>query len=380
MKYCKKCLTTDLRPNALFDSDGVCIACQYSGSIKSKNPKVRLDELIQKIRSTRKNIKRISHFDCIVGVSGGKDSTRQAHWVRDRLGLKPLLVCASYPPLQMSEIGAKNVSNLLSMNFDLISLTPAPQTSAKLSLRSFEIFGNVCKSSEMALFSTVPRLAIDTGINIIFWGENPALQVGDSAALGIDEYDGNNLRKINTLNEGGSDWISSNIDSLYKAHHYQYPEEILFEKKKVSIFYLGAAWDDWSNKSNSTYAALNGLTLRPNEESITGDISNASMLDEEFTNINMMLKYYKFGFGRATDLVCEMIRNGSISREEGIDMVQKYDGLCDNTIINKYCRYVDISVQTFWEIAKNWTNKDIFDINTTHRPVRKFQIGCDYHG
>ena len=76
----------------------------------------------------------------------------------------------------------------------------------------------------MALFSTVPRLAIDTGVNMIFWGENPALQVGDSAALGIDEYDGNNLRKINTLNEGGSDWIRSNIDVPYKAHHYQSPE------------------------------------------------------------------------------------------------------------------------------------------------------------
>ena len=170
MRYCKKCLTTDLRPNALFDSDGVCIACQYSGSTQTKKPKVRLDELIQKIRLTKNKIRRTSQYDCIVGVSGGKDSTRQAHWVRDRLGLNPLLVCASYPPLQMSEIGAQNLSNLLSMNFDLISLTPAPQTSAQLSLRSFEMFGNVCKSTEMALFSTVPRLAIDTGINMIFWG------------------------------------------------------------------------------------------------------------------------------------------------------------------------------------------------------------------
>ena len=63
--------------------------------------------------------------------------------------------------------------------------------------------------------------------------------------------------------------------------------------------YLGPAWEDWSVEQNATYAALNGLNLRPNEENLTGDISNASMLDEEFTNINMMIKYYKFGFGRA---------------------------------------------------------------------------------
>ena len=259
MRYCKSCLTTDLRPNALFDKHGVCIACQYSRRSSSKNPKVKLEELVNRISLARRKIKRTSHFDCIVGVSGGKDSTRQAHWVRDRLGLKPLLVCGAYPPLQMSDIGAQNLSNLLRMGFDLISLTPAPRSSARLSLLSFKQFGNVCKSTEMSLFSSVPRLAIDIGVNMIFWGENPALQVGDSGALGIDEYDGNNLRRMNTLSEGGNNWLSQVLDNSYKSCHYTYPEEVLFDNKKISIFYLGAAWDDWSNKSNSTYAALNGF-------------------------------------------------------------------------------------------------------------------------
>ena len=133
MRYCKKCMTTDMRHNALFDQNGVCIACQYSSKRIKSSSSFKLSELIKKIRLTKKRTKRTSHYDCIVGVSGGKDSTRQAHWVRDRLGLNPLLVCAAYPPLQMSEIGAKNISNLLSMGFDLITLTPAPQTPAKLS-------------------------------------------------------------------------------------------------------------------------------------------------------------------------------------------------------------------------------------------------------
>ena len=140
-----------------------------------------------------------------------------------------------------------------------------------------------------------------------------------------------------------------------------------FSIKKISIFYLGAAWDDWSNHSNSCYAALNGLTLRPNEEEFTGDISNASMLDEEFTNINMMLKYYKYGFGRATDLVCEKIRDGSLTRDEGIKLVEKYDGVCDDKIIQKYCKYVNIDVDKFWEITKQWTNTNLFNINSSQR-------------
>ena len=71
------------------------------------------------------------------------------------------------------------------------------------------------------------------------------------------------------------------------------------------------------------------------------------MLDEEFTNINMMLKYYKFGFGRATDLVNELIRDERISRDEAIKIVKKYDGLCSNRIIKNYCTYVGITQKRF---------------------------------
>ena len=185
------------------------------------------------------------------------------------------------------------------MGFDVIVATPAPQTAAQLTLQSFRQFGNVCKSTEISLFSTVPRLAIKLGVRIIFWGENPALQVGDAAVEGIDEFDGNELRNLNTLTEGGNQWIHDTVKAPYLGGHYLYPDELQFEKHKINIFYLGAAWDDWSSDGNATYAALQGLTLRPHEEMDTGDFLNASMLDEEFTNINLMLKYYKFGFGRA---------------------------------------------------------------------------------
>ena len=139
---------------------------------------------------------------------------------------------------------------------------------------------------------------------------------------------------------------------------------------------MGPAWDDWSNSNNATYGALHGLTLRPGEEEKTGDISNASMLDEEFTNINMMIKYYKFGFGRTTDIVNESIRLGEISREEGIQLVEKFDGVCSDEIIDRYCRYIEISRAQFWSVVHTYTNKDLFDIIAgVDRPRRKFSIG-----
>ena len=380
LKYCKKCLTTDLRPNASFDEDGVCIACKFSQMEQQQSFAVKLKILQQKIKQNMQKRKKKGAYDCIVGVSGGKDSTRQAHWVRDRLGLKPLLVCGAYPPKQMTQIGADNLSNLIEMGFDLIVDTPAPQTASQLSLESFRKFGNVSKSTEMSLFATVPRLAIDLGVNMIFWGENPALQVGDSAVEGIDEFDGNSLRNLNTLTEGGIDWIEDVLedDKKYLQQHYIYPHEIEFKKAKIDIFYLGPAWDDWSNDSNSIYASLQGLTMRPGEEDITGDITNASMLDEEFTNINMMLKYFKFGFGRTTDDASERIRRGEITKEEGIEIVKKYDGVCDDSIIKSYCDYVGIDMKEFWDIANRWVNKDLFEIYEGKRPKRKFEVGVDY--
>jgi len=378
MKYCKKCLSTDLRPNSSINKDGICISCEFYDNNKDMKYTQKLKMLKEKILYHKRHKQKKSDYDCIVGVSAGKDSSRQAHWVRDRLGLRPLLVCAAYPPKQMTQIGADNMSNLIKMGFDMIVATPAPKTSASLSLESFRIFGNLLKSSEMSLFSTVPRLAVDLGIDMIFWGENPALQVGDSATLGVDEFDGNSLRNLNTLTEGGDKWIYNFLDKKYLSEHYQYPNRIQFEKKKIDIFYLGPAWDDWSNDSNAIYASLQGLNLRPAEEHITADLSNASMLDEEFVSINLMLKYYKFGFGRATDQVNEKIRNKILSRDEGISIVEKYDGVCGEQIINNYCKYVGITKNEFWSITNKWVNQDIFYIQSGTKPKRKFKVGTDY--
>ena len=214
MKYCKKCLTTSLRPNALFNVDGVCIPCEYSANINKKPYMSYLDTLKSMVQENKAKRKKHPKYDCIVGVSGGKDSTRQAHWVRDRLGLNPLLVCCGYPPLQMTNIGADNLSNLISMGFDVEVVTPAPQSSAQLSLASFKRFGNICKHTEMALYSAVPRIAIEKKIPLIFWGENDALQVGDLGAAGENYFDANNLRNLNTLTEGGIEWV---FDEIYNT-------------------------------------------------------------------------------------------------------------------------------------------------------------------
>jgi len=372
--YCTKCLTTDLRPNAKF-INGICEPCIYGAQPESTDFEARLDRLRLKINELLADASETRQYDCIIGVSGGKDSTRQALWVRDHLQLKTLLVCCSYPPSQMLNLGADNLANLMELGFDLEVINPAPVSARLLSKEAFYRFGNVCKASEIALFTSVPEVAISKQIPLAFFGENPALQEGDSSTAGMDEFDANNLRHLNTLSEGGTDWINQKIDAN-RARSYQYPTVAQFEAANLNLMYLGPAWADWDMSENAVYSVINGLCPRPFEEDSTGDLTNASMLDEEFTNINMMIKYYKFGFGRATDLYNELIRQGKASRREAIKIVKKYDGVCSDRIIEKYCEWISISVAEFWDVVISYTNDDLFD-KSSIRPKPKFRVGCE---
>ena len=135
MKYCLKCLQPDTRPGTSFDASGVCPACNYYTSLASVDWHQRNRELEDIVAFGRANSH--SGYDCIIGVSGGKDSTRQALFVKDVLGMNPLLVNLSYPPEQVTQRGVNNVSNMIQLGFDCISINPAPQLWRKLMRKGF---------------------------------------------------------------------------------------------------------------------------------------------------------------------------------------------------------------------------------------------------
>ena len=167
-----KCLQPDTRSGIRFDDNGVCPACNYYESLRSVNWDKRKNELEAIVEFRR--INNHSGYDCIVGVSGGKDSTRQAYFVKEVLGMNPPLVNLGYPPEQVTQRGVNNVSNMIQQGFDCISINPAPQLWRKLMRKGFFQYTNWCKSTELALFSSVPRLAIAYQIPLIWWGENAA--------------------------------------------------------------------------------------------------------------------------------------------------------------------------------------------------------------
>lgn len=373
MKYCSQCLQPDTRPNTVFSEEGVCPACIYFDKLEHVDWQERF-EILQEIAA---NIpKRKKHrFDCIIGVSGGKDSTRQALFVRDKLGLNPLLACLSYPPEQVTERGVNNISSLINLGFDCVIASPAPQTWKRLMRHSFDRFTNWAKSTELALFSSVPQLAIQYDIPLILWGENPGLQLGDMKTLGRTGYDGNNLRNMNTLSGGALDWILEMHEDCGDLIPYRYPTLEAFDQNGIQIVYLGWFLGDWSLVNNSSYSCLYGLEVREDTVNNTGDLYGVTALDEDWVTLNQMIKYYKFGFGRVTDYVNEEIRLGRMQRDQAITLVEQHDNACSDEYIQSFCEYIDISVQAFWDKVHASVNTELFSIDSKGNIQRKFKVG-----
>jgi N-acetyl sugar amidotransferase len=373
MKYCKKCLQTDTRPGILFDSEGICPACRYHESLKYVDWDERESELKNIVAFGKAN--NHSGYDCIIGVSGGKDSTRQAFFVKDVLKMNPLLICLSYPPEQITERGVDNMSNMISHGFDCISINPAPQLWRKLMHKGFFQYTNWAKSTEFALFSSVPRLAIAYQIPLIWWGENAALQLGDLNVMGKSGSDGNNLKKMNTLGGGDVTWLLSDEVRKNNILQYIYPSEKEMEDANLRITFLGYFWKNWSLIDNGNFSALRGLEIRNEPPQDLGDNYGITSLDEDWVTLNQMIKYLKFGFGRISDYVNEDIRIGRISRDEGIELVKKYDGTCSDKYIESFSNYIGITVDEFWAHVDKSVNTKLFHKNGLRNYTPKFEVG-----
>ena len=374
MRYCLRCLQPDTRPGIRFDVQGVCPACNYHAGLAELDWDERRRELDEVVAFGRAHSH--SGYDCIIGVSGGKDSTRQALFVKNVLKMNPLLVNLGYPPEQVSKRGVDNVANMINQGFDCISINPAPGIWRTLMRKGFFDYTNWCKSTELALFSSVPRLAIAYQIPLIWWGENAALQLGDLNVMGSTGADGNSLRKMNTLGGGDITWLLDENIRHDRVLQYAYPSEQEMEEANLRITFLGYFWKDWSLVDNANFSVLRGLDIRREKPWDIGDPLGVTSLDDDWVTLNQMIKYLKFGFGRVTDYINEDIRNGRITRQKGIELVKSYDGTCAPRYIESFCAYIGISVDQFWQQIDKSVNPELFEKEGLGQYRPRFKVGA----
>lgn len=354
MRYCVKCLQPDTRPSVVFDEAGVCPACRFAETAPAIDWAARRREIEEIADYGRKH--NISGYDCVIGVSGGKDSVRQAMYVRDELGLKPLLVCCSYPPEQLAERGARNISNLIELGFDCTTVSPAPEVWRRMLRAGFRKYGNWCKSTEMALYASAPKVAIAYQIPVVFLGENPAITVGE-LGTGSTDGDASKMKHSNTIASGPDDLMVDGVTEK-DVFWYRYSSDEELEYGKLRIVYLGYYIEDFAKRSNAAFAMAHGMEVRDDPPGDIGDLTGHEALDEDFVIPGQMMKWVKLGFGKVTDQVCEEIRLGTMTREEAIDLVSLYDGGCHPKYVRKFCDYMGISESEFWEIVESFRGRD----------------------
>jgi len=245
----------------------------------------------------------------------------------------------------------------------------------RLMRASFDRFTNWARSTELALFSSVPQLAIRYGIPLILWGENPGLQLGDLNTLGRTGYDGNNLRNMNTLSGGSLDWMQEAGFEPKELFPFRYPSPEEFEKHELQIVYLGWFLGDWSLINNALYSVPDGLHIRDDKVENTGDLLGVTSLDEDWVTLNQMIKYYKFGFGRVTDYANEEIRLGRMTRERGIELASQYDSACSDEYIESFCDYIGVTPPAFWDQVHASLNRELFELTANKQIVPKFEVG-----
>ena len=360
--YCKRCLEPNTRPDSIFDEEGVCLPCRLVETADQIDWVARrrdLEEIVAWGRS-----RNVSGYDCIVPVSGGKDSHRQAMFCRDELGLNPLLVSCGYPPEQQTERGADNIGNLISLGFDCIYVSPAPETWRGLMRAGFEVWGNMFKSTELALYASAPKVATAWHIPLVFYGENPSLSWG--SAGGSMNEDANQLRFSNTLKGGDVSWLLEAGFNLKELYWYRYPTDAEVARAQLRMVYLGYFIPDFNDTINGKLAMAWGLKPREGQDAISEDIGQVTTfdaLDDDFVIVNQMLKQLKFGFGKTSEQCSGLIRSGQMTRAEGVELTNKYDGKCAHRYLKAFCDYIGVDEDEFWENAERWRNREIWQQN-----------------
>ena len=365
MNYCKRCLYPDTKPQLVFDENGICSACknhELKEKIDWKSKEKELKEILEKFRS--KN----NYYDCIIPVSGGKDSHFQAYTIKEKFGLNPLVV--NFHPLDQTEIGKKNLDNLKKLGVDCIEFSPNPNVYLNLARFGLKKLGDFQWPEHIGIFTVPVQIAVKYKIPLIIWGENPQFEYGQPTDIAIDtildrkwleKNGGYFLDKIKP-----QDMIKHGFE-LNDIQPYLYPSDEEINQVGITGIFLGSyiKWDIF--KQLETVKAIG---FQENDEPKEGTFNKWENLDVYFTVFHDYFKFLKYGFGRATDHASIEIMHGRISREQGLKLVKQYEGKIPRKYLKKFLEFADMSMDDFIGICNEFTNKEIFKVDENQNVVR----------
>jgi N-acetyl sugar amidotransferase len=348
----------ETKPDLLIDEDGVCSACrsyERRGAVDWEARRAELLEILDRYRSSDG-----SSYDCIVPVSGGKDSTTQTIRLLE-LGMNPLCITATTDKL--SGIGRRNIENIKQLGVDYIEVSTNPVVRRRVNRLALTQVGDISWPEHVTIFTVPVRIAVQLGIPLLIWGENSQNEYGGPAGASdrpvltrrwLEEFGG-------LLGLRVSDLVGT--EGIERKHliQYTYPTDEELARVGVTGLFLGY-YLPWDGYQNALLAQAHGFEMHPT--TIEGSIVNYENLDNHQTGIHDYFKFLKFGFGRATDLACLHVRRGRLSRRDALELVRRHDGKFPWTYLGmplaEILGELDLTVDEFVRVCDRFTNKKLF--------------------
>ena len=359
IKYCRKCLFPETKPDLHFNEDGTCSACIAADEkYKGIDWDSRKKDFFEIVKFYKKKPDEPG-WDCIVPVSGGKDSTYQAYFMKEVCGMNPLCVC--FETTAVTEIGQKNLDNISEMGIDVIQFKKNHKAYKSMVIEGFKRVGDEMWPNHIGIFTIPVMVAVKFGIPLIIWGENSQ-----------QEYGGPNLESVKSrilnrkwLEEYGGllgnriqDMVG--VDGITKKNltPYFYPRDEDIERVGVTGIFLGHYFF-WDARKQLEVVKKYGFSVKE-DGPIEGTYTNYENLDEKLVGLHDYLKFVKYGFGRATDHACIDIRNKRMAREEGLKIVKQFDGKYPHYGVGEFIKYSGMTRQEIDEIIDSFTNPVLF--------------------
>jgi N-acetyl sugar amidotransferase len=327
MEYCKRCCyPANARPGIVFDEQGVCAGCRVVESRSQidwpDHEKILIDLLEEyKSRQREKN----NPYDCIIPVSGGKDSTYQTWLIKEKYGLNPLLV--SYNHTFNTPLGMRNLVSLIEkLDCNLVKYTTAPGSAKRISKYMLQKVGDVTWHYHAGIMTWPIKAAVMFKVPLIVWGEE-----GFSELVGMHNQDDfveftKKKRQEHDMRGFEPEDLLEEPDcplTPYDLAPFFYPDDEEIEEIGLRGIYL-SNYINWDARSQTEFIIekFGFETAQFRERTF----NLYDKLDDIHANgLHDYLKYLKFGYGRATDDASTEIRQGRMTREQGIEMVAKYD-------------------------------------------------------